>query len=191
MQYSPILDVFCAMAVTRGELAEHFGREWRRLSDWVRRHLADAPDREGGDVVQEVFAALFEDPEGLRIENLSSYVYTALRHRVIDKIRRRKPTISLSQPLEGDPDGMTLSDILPAPFEHPLDSRERRETYRALSDALEELDEPSRLIVVLTEFEGRSFRELAEEWDVPIGTLLSRKSRALRRLAVALAEHRN
>lgn len=190
LQYCPILRVFGAMSISRSDLADHFGREWRRLSDWVRRHLADAPDREGEDIVQEVYATLFENPESLRIENLSAYVYTALRHKVVDRIRRRKPMVSLSAPVGDDPDGMTLSDILPAPFEHPLAPREREERLRALRDALEELDEPSRLIVVLTEFEGRTFRELSEEWDVPIGTLLSRKSRALRRLAVALAEHK-
>jgi len=178
------------MGISRGDLAEHFGREWRRLSDWVRRRLDDSADREGEDIVHEVYATLFENPDELRIDNLSAYVYTALRHKVIDRIRRRKPVVSLDAPIGGDVDGMTLSDILPAPFEHPLAPREREEMAIALRVALDELDEPSRAIVVLTEFEGRSFRELSEEWGVPIGTLLSRKSRALRRLAVALAEHR-
>jgi RNA polymerase sigma factor (sigma-70 family) len=178
------------MGISRGDLAEHFGREWRRLSDWVRRRLDDSAEREGEDIVHEVYATLFENPDDLGIENLSAYVYTALRHKVIDRIRRRRPVVSLDAPLGGELEGMTLSDILPAPFEHPLDSREREEMARALRNALEELDEASRAIVVLTEFEGRTFRELSEEWQVPIGTLLSRKSRALRRLAVALAEHR-
>jgi len=35
---------------------------------------------------------------------------------------------------------------------------------------------------VATEFDGRSFRELSEEWQVPIGTLLARKSRALQKI---------
>ena len=39
-----------------------------------------------------------------------------------------------------------------------------------------------KAIVIETEFEGRSFRELADEWNIPIGTLLARKSRALQKI---------
>jgi len=178
------------MAVSRAELSAHFSSEWRRLAGWVRRHLADAPDREGVDIVHEVYATLFESDDDLPIDNLSAYVYTAVRRKVIDRIRRRKPMVSLESPLGGE-EGLRLSDILPAPSEHPLDSRERAELSAALHPALAELDPPSREIIVATEFEGRPFRELSVDWDVPIGTLLSRKSRALRRLAVSLAEFRN
>jgi RNA polymerase sigma factor (sigma-70 family) len=177
------------MGITRNELSAHFASEWKRLSGWVRSRLSDAPDREGEDLVHEVYATLFESDTELPIDNLSAYVYTALRRKVIDRLRRRKPVVSMDSPL-GD-DGMTLADVLPAPFEHPLDARERDELHAALHRALAELDAPSREIIVATEFEGRPFRELAEEWDTPLGTLLSRKSRALRRLAVSLADLRN
>jgi len=40
--------------------------------------------------------------------------------------------------------------------------------------------------VIATEFDGRSFRELSEAWEIPIGTLLARKSRALRKVKDAL-----
>ena len=173
----------------RRQLTAHFASEWKRLSGWVRGKLADAPDREGEDLVQEVFATLFEGPEELPIDNLSAYVYTALRRKVIDRLRRRKPTVSLDTPLGEE--GMTLADLIPGPSEQPLEAREREELHRALHHALGELDAPSREIVVATEFEGRPYRELSEEWGVPVGTLLSRKSRALRRLAVSLAEFRN
>jgi len=160
------------------------------MAQWVRRHLADSAEREGEDIVHEVYAALFESENDLPIDNLSAYIYTALRHRVVDRIRRRKPTVSLDAPL-AETDGLTLADLLPAPVEHPLDAREREELSDALHHALAELDAPSREIILATEFEGRTFRELSARWDIPIGTLLSRKSRALRRLAVALAEFKN
>jgi DNA-directed RNA polymerase specialized sigma24 family protein len=38
--------------------------------------------------------------------------------------------------------------------------------------------------------DGRSFQELAEEWDEPLGTLLSRKSRAKARLREMLSEYK-
>jgi len=42
-------------------------------------------------------------------------------------------------------------------------------------------------VFLATELEGSSFRELAERWGVPIGTLLARKHRAVQALRSALA----
>jgi DNA-directed RNA polymerase specialized sigma24 family protein len=40
--------------------------------------------------------------------------------------------------------------------------------------------------VLATELEGRSFKDLAEEWQTPIGTLLARKHRAVQALRESL-----
>jgi DNA-directed RNA polymerase specialized sigma24 family protein len=39
--------------------------------------------------------------------------------------------------------------------------------------------------------EGRSFRQLSEEWGVPVGTLLARKSRALKKIKKMLDDWEN
>jgi DNA-directed RNA polymerase specialized sigma24 family protein len=41
-----------------------------------------------------------------------------------------------------------------------------------------------------TEIDGFTFRDLAEEWNEPIGTLLSRKSRAAAKLRQLLSDYR-
>ena len=41
-----------------------------------------------------------------------------------------------------------------------------------------------------TEIDGFTFRDLAEDWDEPIGTLLSRKSRAVAKLRQLLSDYR-
>jgi DNA-directed RNA polymerase specialized sigma24 family protein len=45
--------------------------------------------------------------------------------------------------------------------------------------AMDELSVGERAVILATEFEGKSFKDLAEEWEIPLGTLLARKSRAL------------
>jgi DNA-directed RNA polymerase specialized sigma24 family protein len=45
-------------------------------------------------------------------------------------------------------------------------------------------------VLLATELEGASFRELAARWGVPIGTLLARKHRAVKSLRAALAHFR-
>lgn len=173
----------------KGQISEFFGREWNRLAGFVRKRLEDAADRDAADIVQDVFASLFEhaDP-ALEIENLSAYVYRSLRNRIVDTLRKRKTHLSLDAHME-EGDDLRLADILPAPGESPLDdqvSRQREEAFAAAFDALPERD---RDLIIANEFEGRTFRELSEASGEPVGTLLSRKSRAVARLAAAMTEH--
>jgi RNA polymerase sigma factor (sigma-70 family) len=93
-------------------LTEFFRREGRRLVSFVRGKIEDSAELEAEDLVQDVFAALFERADPLaEVENLSAYVWRSLRNRVIDALRKRRPTVSLDQPL-GDEDGLVLADIL-------------------------------------------------------------------------------
>jgi RNA polymerase sigma-70 factor, ECF subfamily len=55
-------------------------------------------------------------------------------------------------------------------------------------DALAQLDERSRLLLVLVAVEGLSYAEAAEVVDLPVGTVKSRVSRARVRLGELLAE---
>ena len=57
-----------------------------------------------------------------------------------------------------------------------------------LEKALDELPAEQRDIFWLTEIEGLSFRELAEDTGIPIATLLSRKHYAVKHLRNRLAD---
>ena len=63
---------------------------------------------------------------------------------------------------------------------------DREEASEAMFEAIEDLPEAQREVLVATELEGRSFKELAEEWNIPLGTLLARKHRAIRALRETL-----
>jgi len=53
--------------------------------------------------------------------------------------------------------------------------------------ALEELPVESREVLVLHEIEGLSYKEIALVADIPMGTVMSRLSRARKRLEQGLA----
>jgi len=177
------------MSENKGRITEFFRREGARLAGYVRRRLADAADQDATDLVQDVFASIFErvDPT-IEIENVSAYVYRSLRNRISDSLRKRRQDLSLDAPL-GEDDGLKLSDILPSPGGNSLDALQRAQLEEAFALAFDELPERDRELIVANEFEGRTFRELSEESGEAIGTLLSRKSRAVARLAAAMAEH--
>lgn len=150
--------------------AEFFQREYKRLVRYVRRLIDDTAERDAEDIVQDVVLNIFDKADiGLPIENLSAYIYQALRNRVVDLLRKRKKTLS-------------LSDVIQAsPYDTAIEV-EKKEIREKLYRAIESLNDEQKTVVIATEFDDRSFRELSEEWGVPIGTLLARKSRALQKI---------
>ena len=140
------------------------------LVGYVRRRLSNAAAQDAEDIVQDVIVGLFDraDPT-IPIQNLAAYVYQALRNRVIDRFRRSRETAPLlEEALESGDD--------------PVLEFERRESLEAVFAAMDELAPEERAIILATEFEGRTFKELSGEWKVPLGTLLARKSRAIEKI---------
>ena len=70
-----------------------------------------------------------------------------------------------------------------APGIGALEQRRSRET---LAQALDRLPPEFREVIVLRELEGLSYKEISEVADVPVGTVMSRLSRARKRLQEAL-----
>jgi RNA polymerase sigma factor (sigma-70 family) len=158
-----------------------FDAEYHRLVLFVRGLIDDAADRDAEDIVQEVAYRLFEKGDSGPIEHLAAYVYQALRNRVVDTFRRRHPDASLDDPLSGDEE-LHLADIIPDQANDLQVSVERNDLYRKVVEIIGELPDHEQALIIATEIEGMSFAQLAEEWEVPIGTLLSRKSRIVKKI---------
>jgi RNA polymerase sigma factor (sigma-70 family) len=148
-------------------LADFLWREREALVGYVRRRIDDAQDQDAEDIVQDVIINLFDraDPT-VPVQNLAAYIYRALRNRIIDRFRRRRETVA-------------LSDAVLASGEDPLREAEKGEMLDRVFEAMDELSAEEKAVILATEFEGQTFRQLAGEWGVPLGTLLARKSRAL------------
>ena len=73
----------------------------------------------------------------------------------------------------------------------PQRQLERRGTQQLLREALEELPEEFREVVVLREMEGYSYKEIAVIAGIPLGTVMSRLTRARERLQRCLAPRLN
>jgi RNA polymerase sigma-70 factor (ECF subfamily) len=70
----------------------------------------------------------------------------------------------------------------------PDEAASRKETVRAVTDALNELDEEFRVVVVLRDIEGMNYGEIAEVLDLPTGTVKSRLHRARNMLREKLTD---
>jgi RNA polymerase sigma factor (sigma-70 family) len=159
-------------------IGEFLAVEWTRLVRYVRARIADSAEADAEDIVQDVMAGIFERADVTApIVDLAGYVYRSLANRVIDALRARRPHgPAAALPTDGLPD---------ARFEASAQA-EQAEQRERLFAAIDALPPAQRAVFLATEMEGERYRELAERWEVPVGTLLARKHRAVRSLRKAL-----
>jgi len=154
-------------------------RDQGRLRNFIRRRVADEGDAE--DILQDVLYELVEAYRLVKpVEEVSAWMYRVARNRIVDLFRKRRPTVSTSEPVGmdgGEP--LRLADLLPSPEAGPEAAYARGVLLEELEAALEELPPEQREAFVAHEVEGRSFKELAAETGLNINTLLSRKHYAV------------
>jgi RNA polymerase sigma-70 factor (ECF subfamily) len=167
-------------------ITDFFSREYAAMVGFVRRLIDDAAEADGEDIVQDVMEGPFSLTDVTTpVKNLTAYTYRALRNRAIDALRSRKDELSLDASTERNGDA-NLADYLSDRRYDVVGEAEKRELRDRLFRAIDSLGSDQRAIVFLTEFEGRSFRELSELLGIPIGTLLARKSRAMKKIRETL-----
>lgn len=165
---------------------DFFNLERKRLIGYVRSLIQDTPVFDGEDIVQDVITGILDKADiATHIENFSAYVYQSLRNRVVDYMRRKREHEHIDAELPGDT-GLLLSDILSDLKFDTASEIEKNEISRDLSTAIDMLDEKYQSVFVATEMECLTFQELSEKWDIPIGTLLARKSRSMKMLRDSL-----
>ena len=165
----------------KNRISQFYKAERPKMVAFVRKLINDLSDRDGEDIVQDVILSVWNSADASPVENLSSYVYRSLRNRVVDAFRKRKDDVSVDEKICAD-SNITVSDFLCDLKYSVEDESERKEISRLIFEALDLLRPAEREIVCLTEFEGRSFKECSSILGEPVGTLLSRKARALKKM---------
>jgi RNA polymerase sigma factor (sigma-70 family) len=160
-------------------ISEVVQREQSRLGNFIRRRVPDPRDAE--DILQDVFYELVEANRLLMpIEHVTGWLFRVARNRITDLFRKKKPE-SFGDIADEDEDDeqLRLEDLLPSPDAGPDALYARNVLLHELELAVDELPEEQRKVFVAHEFEGRSFKEIADETGVSVNTLLSRKRYAV------------
>jgi RNA polymerase sigma-70 factor (ECF subfamily) len=149
-------------------VAEHHEAVYR----YAYRLTGSAPDAE--DLTQQVFLTIHEKLGQLRrVECTRGWLFAILRNRFFKARRKRRPT----------PAGSIALDVNSIPADPPPAEEIDRE---AIQQALDQLPPPHRVVLAMFYYEQCSYREIAEKLDLPIGTVMSRLSRAKAYLRSAL-----
>jgi RNA polymerase sigma factor (sigma-70 family) len=164
----------------RGFEAEHTG-----LLAFIRSRIRSLEESE--DLLQDVFVQAMGSLNVLEnVDNLTGWLYTVTKNKIIDWYRRRKlPVISIEESQEN---GVHFADILANEMPEALDDETRELIIREMTSAIDELPEKQRFVFIQQVVEDRTFRDLAQETGESINTLLARKRYALQFLQGRLRE---
>ncbi len=130
-------------------------------------------EEEARDVVQDAFLRAYRGLKGFKGEaKFSSWLYRITLNLCRDWMRkeRRAPT---SQTPEGV-DAVELADQQAAPTESVEDLVARREMSEAVQLAMAQLPEEQRTAIMLKEYHGLTFQEIADMLDCPLSTVKTR-----------------
>ncbi len=157
------------------------------FSELVRRHregVVNVVYRMCGDAnlaedaAQEAFIRAWQHLRSYRPRSpFRNWLYRIATNVALDALRREKETVDVDT-LE-----LAVSDNGPQAI---VEGAERGERVR---QAVLALPSASRAVLVLREYEGLSYREIAETLGIPMGTVMSRLNYARSRLREALAPY--
>jgi len=137
-------------------------------------------DHDAQDVAQEACLRALKFFGSFRGDNARAWLLTIVRNTFYTWLRKNRPPQNV---IEIGEEGLAVEDV--TVNAEILNSRlADTETIR---HAIEELPVEFREIVILREMEGFSYKEIAGLADVPIGTVMSRLTRARRQLQKRLA----
>lgn len=135
------------------------------------------------DAAQEAFIQAFTKLETFqRNAAFYTWLYRIAFNVAVSHRRRRRPTASVDQAREAS--GLEPMDPAEAPTEH----LEREERARQVHEAIAELSEEHREVLVLREIDGCCYDTIAQILELPIGTVRSRLHRARLQLREQLKE---
>jgi RNA polymerase sigma-70 factor, ECF subfamily len=168
-----------SMGFARGDeacLQEVFRRLAPLIYTIAYRTLDSSSD--GEEITQEVFVSAWRARDNYQAEkgSLSGWLIGITRHRIADRQRARGRDLRLVQAVSN-----TTDQVQPETLSTLVDRI-------VLTEEIGRLPHPRGTILQLAFWEGRSYPQIAEQLDLPLGTVKSHARRALRHLRTQLAE---
>jgi RNA polymerase sigma-70 factor (ECF subfamily) len=158
-------------------LQEVFRRSAPLIYTIAYRALGSSTD--GEEITQEVFVSAWRARENYQAEkgSVSGWLIGIARHRIVDRQRARGRDLRLVQAVTKQTDVQVQPEALSTLIDRIV-----------LTEEIGRLPHPRGTILRLAFWEERSYPQIAEQLDLPLGTVKSHARRALLHLRTRLAE---
>lgn len=159
-----------------------FGQVFAYFAPRVKSFLLGQgmPPAAADDVLQEVMLAVWNKASLFRSDKAapSTWIFAIARNKRIDRIRKEnKPDLDPEEPA-----------LQPSESEQADDETLQAQRQKAVAAAMAKLPEDQRSCIQLAFMKGLSHAEIAEQLDLPLGTVKSRIRLAFKRMRDQLGE---
>ena len=146
------------------------------LHGWLRGKLHDACD--AADVAHDTFVRILSARNALQILEPRDYLATVARGLVIDRYRRRAIEVAYLETLATRPEATEISEE---------DKAVIIETLLAVDKALAGLGARARQIFMLSQVDGLTYQQIADQLQVSLTTVKKHMIRALTECSCIMA----
>ena len=147
------------------------------LHGWLKGRLHNACD--AADVAHDTFVRILGGRHAAQIVEPRDYLATIARGLVIDRYRRHAIEQAYKQTLAERPEAIAISEE---------DKAIIIETLVAVDKALSALGERARRIFMLSQIEGLTYQQIADQLQVSLTTVKKHMIRALTECALIMAQ---
>jgi len=156
------------------KLQEFFKEEYHSMKSYISYRIRGNGHRDADDIIQDVALKLFSTSDRFGpIKNITGFVYRSLRNKIIDTLGTNKPSESYEEKFE-----LKLQEFVEIMYE-PKDNNYSDDLIKRLKKSIQKLKPKYKEVIRAIDFEGYSYKELAEETGIPQGTLMSQRHRAI------------
>ena len=142
-------------------------------------------ERTAEDICQEACLRAFKSLDTFQGESGRAWLLTIVRNTYYTWFTKNK---AYAAAIPFDEDGTVAGAELEASVESMERILQQRDARRRVNGALEQLPQEFREVIVLRELQELSYKEISDVAGVPVGTVMSRLSRARARLQDALRD---
>ncbi len=168
-----------------------YRRYEKPVLDFIYRMVIDASVAES--LCQEAFYRVVKSKKKYKATaQFKTWLFQIALNLCRDRLRRMKHRshLSLNTPVMAQNDGdIELQDLISDPSPGIVENFESGELESLIKAAVASLPEKEHLVVVLKEYQGMQYSEIAEIMDCPIGTLKSHTFRAHQKLNKILSKY--
>jgi RNA polymerase sigma-70 factor (ECF subfamily) len=132
------------------------------------------------DALQETFVRALERLDGVDPDHLRGWLFTVAYHQAMLLKRKQKSKTAPVASLSAGPNNVQVE--VTDRVAGPAQAAEWQDEARRLRALLEQLPDHQREVIRQRVYEGKRFREIAEELDCPLNTALARMHEGLKRL---------
>ena len=134
----------------------------------------------GDDLLQDSIVKILSMNKDIKhIDNLNAYFYKIISNDWKDKIKKRKVE---TYDIENFSNTLSASDF---DLNEKIDSKRKN---KKIHELINELSENLKSTFLLATIEEKSYKEISEILDIPLGTVMSRLNEARKKLKISISK---